>query len=77
MQLNSRKVLTVNQIVEILISYDATKNWESAFYKTIPQRKLNSDHPNKVGETFTTNNTNDCETLNFEDFDNGDASDEK
>jgi tRNA (guanine9-N1)-methyltransferase len=40
LQLNSRKVLTVNQIIEILLYYGLSGDWEEAFLKTIPQRKI-------------------------------------
>lgn len=61
LHLNSRKVLTVNQIVEILLNYDVTKNWETAFLKTIPQRKLQVDAPNKT-------NTDDAEGATRDDL---------
>jgi hypothetical protein len=54
-------VLTVNQIVEILLHYDETKNWETAFLRTIPPRKLHSN--DDTGEN-TKNNTNDNNSNN-------------
>jgi tRNA (guanine9-N1)-methyltransferase len=49
LHLNSRKVLTVNQIVEILLNYSESNDWESAFQKTIPQRKI-QNHQNIQNE---------------------------
>ncbi|PLW43186.1 hypothetical protein PCANC_07007 [Puccinia coronata f. sp. avenae] len=39
-QLKTRKVLTVNQVLEILISYLDNQDWEKAFERVIPSRKL-------------------------------------
>ena len=36
----SRQVLTTNQVVEIMLSWLETRDWEQAFVKTIPQRKM-------------------------------------
>lgn len=37
--MDSRKVLTVNQMIDILINYGKTKSWEAAFQEAIPKRK--------------------------------------
>ncbi|PLW30112.1 hypothetical protein PCASD_16736 [Puccinia coronata f. sp. avenae] len=39
-QLKTRKVLTVNQVLEILVSYLDNQDWEKAFERVIPSRKL-------------------------------------
>ncbi|KZV70293.1 hypothetical protein PENSPDRAFT_651683 [Peniophora sp. CONT] len=38
--LPTRKVLTVNQVFEILVKWAETRNWEDAFYSVIPKRKF-------------------------------------
>ncbi|KAJ2482778.1 tRNA (guanine(9)-N(1))-methyltransferase [Coemansia sp. RSA 2131] len=40
-QMASRKVITVNQIFEILVKFVETGDWKRAFLEVIPQRKFN------------------------------------
>ncbi|THV08197.1 hypothetical protein K435DRAFT_771760 [Dendrothele bispora CBS 962.96] len=41
--LPTRKVLTVNQVFEIMLKWVETRSWEQAFYSIIPQRKFQKD----------------------------------
>jgi tRNA (guanine9-N1)-methyltransferase len=41
--LTTRKVLTVNQVFEILVKWVETRNWEEALYSVIPKRKFVAD----------------------------------
>ncbi|GMR50828.1 hypothetical protein PMAYCL1PPCAC_21023, partial [Pristionchus mayeri] len=38
-KMQSRRVLTVNHVFEIMVMYWQTKDWEKAFFTVIPQRK--------------------------------------
>ena len=39
-EMTSRKVLTVNQVFEILINWVETRDWEKALYSVMPKRKF-------------------------------------
>ncbi|KAJ1308571.1 hypothetical protein OPQ81_004270 [Rhizoctonia solani] len=39
----TRKVLTVNQVFDILVHWVATRNWEEAMHKVMPKRKFNAN----------------------------------
>lgn len=50
-RLASRKVLTVNQVVEIMVKWLDCRDWEKAFMEIIPERKLKeSTFINQQGE---------------------------
>ncbi|KIJ69851.1 hypothetical protein HYDPIDRAFT_120980 [Hydnomerulius pinastri MD-312] len=48
--LTTRKVLTVNQVFEILLKWLDTRNWEAAFWAVIPQRKFQGASREKSGD---------------------------
>ncbi|KAI8970850.1 guanine-1-methyltransferase-domain-containing protein [Pilobolus umbonatus] len=43
-RLNSRKVLTINQVTEIMVKWLDCRDWEKAFMEIIPGRKLQDVH---------------------------------
>ncbi|KAI8607278.1 guanine-1-methyltransferase-domain-containing protein [Chytriomyces sp. MP71] len=57
-KLNTRKVLTVNQVLEIMLRYLETKDWKEAFLHVIPQRKIN-EKPRKKGQKWDNQATGD------------------
>jgi tRNA (guanine9-N1)-methyltransferase len=56
--LPTRKVLTVNQVFEILVKWVETRDWESSLYAVIPKRKFQDgvahEDPTEMGIADTT-----------------------
>ena len=55
--LPTRKVLTVNQVFEILVKWAESRDWEQALYSVIPKRKF------QQGETEATAQVVDVSTV--------------
>lgn len=49
-ELKSRKVLTVNQVLEILVGWNETKDWKLAIYRGMPVRKLEQNEEQGKGK---------------------------
>lgn len=47
----SRHVLTVNQVLEIMLQWLVSQDWEKAFMDVIPKRKLPEAQSNKEVES--------------------------
>lgn len=45
-ELKTRKVLTVNQVFEILVHWVDSRNWEEAIYSVMPKRKFTQQSGN-------------------------------
>ena len=48
-QMGTRKVLTVNHVVEIIVKWIEMRDWEKAFLSVMPQRKFRVDENNEPG----------------------------
>ena len=59
--MTTRKVLTVNQVFEILVKWVETRDWEKALYSVIPKRKFESKESGK-GTSEGTEGVNRDET---------------
>ncbi|KAF9006692.1 guanine-1-methyltransferase-domain-containing protein [Cyathus striatus] len=57
--LPTRKVLTVNQVFEILVKWVETRNWEEAFHCIIPKRKFHAGGKGKVQNEISTDRRDD------------------
>ncbi|KAF8559135.1 hypothetical protein OG21DRAFT_1432115 [Imleria badia] len=57
--LATRKVLTVNQVFEILLKWIDTRNWEKAFWAVIPKRKFRSGGHGEVAKDGITEQDDD------------------
>ena len=46
-ELPTRKVLTVNQVVEILLHWNKSRDWKEALYSVMPKRKFKRPEDNQ------------------------------
>ncbi|KAI8524892.1 hypothetical protein RHMOL_Rhmol13G0184800 [Rhododendron molle] len=52
LKMSGSKVLTVNQVIEILLKFLETRDWKTSFFKVIPQRKrCEADSEKKQGDS--------------------------
>lgn len=74
-----KQVLTVNQVVEILLKFLETKDWRSAFFQVIPQRKRGEIESkledNEFNESVVNDIQNQKESIVDEDEDDDDDDD--
>ncbi|KAF9653121.1 hypothetical protein BDM02DRAFT_3108272 [Thelephora ganbajun] len=50
-ELPTRKVLTVNQVVEILLHWNQSRDWKEALYSVMPKRKFKRPEDNRKAKT--------------------------
>ncbi|XP_003410506.1 tRNA methyltransferase 10 homolog A [Loxodonta africana] len=71
-KMNSRKVLAVNHVFEIILEYLETRDWQEAFFTILPQRK-GAVPTDKARES----STSDKKTASVEDGLDSDSSEEE
>ena len=76
-KLNSRAVITVNQVFEIMLRFAQTKDWKKSFFEAIPARKLEGAIENKEVEKETEDIAQNGGTSEGESEDSDEGNDEQ
>ncbi|XP_058197177.1 tRNA (guanine(9)-N1)-methyltransferase-like [Rhododendron vialii] len=64
LKMSGSKVLTVNQVIEILLKFLETRDWKTSFFKVIPQRKrCEADSEKKQGDSDGEDNSETADHL--------------
>jgi tRNA (guanine9-N1)-methyltransferase len=65
----TRKVLTVNQVFEIMLEWVKTRDWEQALYTVVPKRKFQGRPRFEKAGT----REDDAETMDHDEIENATA----
>ncbi|XP_048458705.1 RNA (guanine-9-)-methyltransferase domain-containing protein 2 [Rhincodon typus] len=64
-KMDSRKVLTVNHVFEIILMYLEKQNWQEAFFSILPQRKgaVPAPHPISTEQNEPEGDSDSCDSV--------------